>query len=678
MWKFLRNLFIEPNDVSPTKRKESPSFDRASNLADREEHFSELVAGLRDYAIFLLDPSGFVLTWNAGAERMKGYRADEIIGQHFSRFYPQESLSTGWPAHELEVARVTGRFEDEGWRVRKDGTRFWANVVITTLLEDSGEVRGFLKITRDVTDRMQSEEKLRLSEERFRLLVEGVRDYAIFMLDPQGNVSTWNAGAEAIKGYSADEIIGRHFSKFYPQSAIEEDWPGTELKRAVELGRFEDEGWRVRKDGTQFWANVVITALRDEAGTLRGFAKVTRDMTERHQAEENARRLLKEEVARRVAEESAAEAQKAREEERRQREQLHVTLSSIGDAVIVTDRNGNVTFLNPVASALTGWQLDEAVGKPLQYVFPIINEETRLEVENPVEKVFREKRIVELANHTSVITKDGREIPIEDSAAPIRVSPDGDIVGAVLVFRDVTAMRRAQEDHLYLSAIVGSSHDAIIGNDLNGMVTSWNQGAEKLYGYRAQEIIGRSLSLLVPPDHSDELPKVMNRLANGERIENFETERIRKDGSRFLVSLTISPIINESGKVIGASKIARDITSAKRHEAGLRFLADASKVMSELLDVRSTFQKVAGLAVPNMADWCAVHVLDSAGNPERMAIAHFDVERIKLAEVLYERFPPSPDAPKGLWNVLRSGEPELISHVTDEMLKAAAKCDEHL
>jgi len=678
MLKFVKKFLAKSVSVPPTKPIDSRTFREVSNLAESDEHFSELVAGLSDYAIFLLDRNGYVLTWNAGAERIKGYRSDEIIGQHFSRFYPQDALSSGWPAHELEVAGATGRFEDEGWRVRKDGTKFWANVVITTLREPSGDVRGFLKITRDMTDRRQAEEKLRLSEERFRLLVEGVRDYAIFMLDPQGNVATWNAGAEAIKGYTADEIIGHHFSTFYPQSAIEEDWPSTELKRATELGRFEDEGWRIRKDGTKFWANVVITALQDESGTLRGFAKVTRDMTERHQAEENARRLLKEEVARRVAEESATEAQQAREEERRQREQLHVTLSSIGDAVIVTDRDGNVTFLNPVASDLTGWQLEEAVGQPLEIVFPIINEETRLKVENPVEKVFREKRIVELANHTSVITKDGREIPVEDSAAPIRVTPDGDIVGAVLVFRDVTAARRALEDHLYLSAIVESSHDAIIGNDLNGIVTSWNQGAEKLYGYTAEEIIGESLSILIPAENSDELPSVMKKLSHGERIENFETERVRKDGSRFMVSLTISPITNEYGKVVGASKIARDITSAKRYETGLRFLADASKVMSELLDVRSTFQKVASLAVPNTADWCAVHVLDDTGNPERMAISHIDAERVQLAEDLYERYPPSPDAPTGLWNVLRSGQPELIPHVSDDMLEAAAKSEEHL
>src|SRR5207249_4024162 len=217
----------------------------------------QLVADVREYAIFLLDPHGNVATWNAGAERIKGYRAEEIIGQHFSRFYAIDAMAAGRPAHALNVAATAGRFEDEGWRVRKDGSRF------------------------------------------------------------------------------------------YPTEAVEAGEPERELDVGATAGKYEEEGWRVRKDGSRFWASVVLTALRDEGGTLQGFAKVTRDQTERKQAEEKARRLLQEEAARQAAEASAREAQRAQREERHHREQLHVTLSSIGDAVIVTDLNGNVTFLNP-------------------------------------------------------------------------------------------------------------------------------------------------------------------------------------------------------------------------------------------------------------------------------------------------------------------------------------------
>jgi PAS domain S-box-containing protein len=250
-----------------------------------EEKFRLLLENVHDYAIFTLDPKGVVTSWNVGAERMKLYRPDEIIGKHFSVFYPPDALARGWPDFELETARTQGRFEDEGWRVRKDGTRFWANVVITAAHDAGGKLIGFSKIMRDLTERRLQEEEMRQSEERFRLMVEAVQDYAIFMLDPQGRVASWNAGAERIKGYRPSEIIGQHFSKFYPPDAVARGWPDEELKRARADGRFEDEGWRIRKDGTRFWANVVITAVHDRTGELRGFTKVTRDLTERRRME---------------------------------------------------------------------------------------------------------------------------------------------------------------------------------------------------------------------------------------------------------------------------------------------------------------------------------------------------------------------------------------------------------
>lgn len=253
-----------------------------------------LVESVPDYAIFMLDPDGYVRSWNLGAQRIKGYQPSEIIGHHFSVFYPPDVIAQRWPEHELATARAVGRFEDEGWRLRKDGTRFWANVVITRLVDDDGTLLGFAKITRDLTTRREHEELLRRSEERFRLLVEGVRDYAIFMLDPAGHVVSWNAGAEAAKGYTAEEIIGRHFSVFYAPDVVASGWPARELELALRDGRVEDEGWRVRKDGTRFWASVVITALHDANGRHIGFAKVTRDLTEKHRVrllEDEGRRM---------------------------------------------------------------------------------------------------------------------------------------------------------------------------------------------------------------------------------------------------------------------------------------------------------------------------------------------------------------------------------------------------
>lgn len=268
-----------------------------------------LVERVEDYAIFALDANGYILSWNAGAQRLKGYTAAEAIGRHFSIFYPAEDLATEKPARELELATATGRAEDYGWRMRKDGTRFWANVLITALRDDTGQLIGFAKVTRDLSERQAAEEEVRGSEERFRLLVDGVKDYAIFMLDPTGHVSTWNAGAERIKGYTAEQIMGKHFSIFYPSEESEK--PARELAIALSTGQYEEEDWRVRRDGSRFMANVVITPMIAPDGRLIGFAKVTRDLTERRAAMDRtiaaARRLAAENAAREVAEVSAGE-----------------------------------------------------------------------------------------------------------------------------------------------------------------------------------------------------------------------------------------------------------------------------------------------------------------------------------------------------------------------------------
>jgi PAS domain S-box-containing protein len=255
-----------------------------------ERSFQLLVGGVRDYAIFLLDPEGFIKSWNAGAQRFKGYAASEIIGQHFSRFYTEIDQTSGRPALALRTALDEGKFEDEGWRVRKDGSQFWASVVIDPIRDDSGKLIGFAKITRDITDRRAAQEALRESEQRFGLLVQGVTDYAIFMLSPAGEVANWNSGAERIKGYTRDEILGKHFSCFYTEEDRASGMPAQTLSIATAEGRFEQEGWRVRKDGSYFWAHVVVDAIHGNAGELVGFAKVTRDVTERRQAAQELER----------------------------------------------------------------------------------------------------------------------------------------------------------------------------------------------------------------------------------------------------------------------------------------------------------------------------------------------------------------------------------------------------
>ncbi len=250
-----------------------------------EEPLRLFIENVQDYAVFMLRSDGCVATWNLGAERIKGYKSSEIIGQHFSRFYPEEDVRDGYPQRLLDLAAEEGLVEAEGWRVRRDGSKFWARVTITAVRDSTGKLIGYGKVTRDLTEQRYAELALRRSEERSRLFVEAVQDYAIFMLDREGNIITWNVGAQRIKGYKPSEIIGQHFSRFYPEEDIHSGKPAWELEVAIRDGRFEDESWRVRKDGSKFWANVIITPLKDSTGELLGFTKVTRDFTERMTAQ---------------------------------------------------------------------------------------------------------------------------------------------------------------------------------------------------------------------------------------------------------------------------------------------------------------------------------------------------------------------------------------------------------
>jgi PAS domain S-box-containing protein len=277
-----------------------------SPIAVGDDSFRVLVESVKDYAIFMVDCQGRVQTWNAGAEIIKGYRVGEIVGKHIGVFYTPEDRARGHAKELLDAAASEGRVEEEGWRVRKDGSRFWADVVITALRDQAGNLSGFAKVTRDLTERRnaelkrrQNDEALLHSEERLRLLIDAVEDYAIFMLDPQGHVATWNSGAERLKGYPAGEIIGEHFRRFRLEEDVRAGRCEQELEAAARDGRLEEEGWRVRKDGTTFWANVVLTAIRGPAGNLLGFAKVTRDLTDRRRLDdERLKRARAEEAVR--------------------------------------------------------------------------------------------------------------------------------------------------------------------------------------------------------------------------------------------------------------------------------------------------------------------------------------------------------------------------------------------
>ena len=370
-------------------------------------------------------------------------------------------------------------------------------------------------------------------------------DDAIVSKDLNGVVSSWNNAAERIFGYTAAEAVGRPITLIIPpERAHEETHILSRIRRGEGVEHFTTV--RRRKDGKDIEVSVTISPIRDAEGKIIGASKIARDITRE--------RITADELR-------AAE------------ERFRLTLSSIGDGVIATDMDGKVSFMNNVAEELTGWPEAEAISKPLNVVFNIINEFSRKSAGNPVEKVLREGAIVGLANHTILVARNGEERPIADSAAPIR-DPIGRLSGVVLVFRDETAARAARMASARLAALVENSEDAIIGKDLNGIITSWNKGAQRIFGYTPKEIIGKLVTILMPPELQDEEQKVLARIRGGEPVGHFETVRITKEGRLIDVSVAISPIVDVSGEIIGASKLARDITVQKRaEEARLRLAA---------------------------------------------------------------------------------------------------------
>jgi PAS domain S-box-containing protein len=436
-------------------------------LRAAEQRFHYLVDAVIDYAIFMLDPAGNVATWNEGARRLKGYAAEEIIGKHFSTFYLPEDRAAERPATILETVRRYGRYEEEGWRLRKDGSRFWVNVVITALRDDRNVLIGFAKVTRDLTERRKTEENLRRSEERFRLLVEHIADYAIYVLDRDGRVVTWNRGAERMKGYKPEEIIGRNFAVFFPEEDVASGKPSRELARALARGHFEDEGWRVRKDGTRFWANAILTALRDDQGSLIGFAKITRDLTARRESEAKERQVLAEQAARAAAEQSERRLRDSEERYRALSRRLEIVFEGVADGITVQDRSGRVVFANRAAATICGFASpEEMVNRPVEEVaarFEILDEDGGPFDTNKLPG----QQVLAGEPGSSAVLQLRRRGSRQDWWALVRASavlgPDGKPELAINIWHDVTATRRQEVQARCLAdatAALGGSLDS--------------------------------------------------------------------------------------------------------------------------------------------------------------------------------------------------------------------------
>ena len=510
----------------------------------------------------------------------------------------------------------------------------------------------------------RSEELLRESEERFRLLVEGVKDYAIFMLDPEGRIVTWNRGAERIKGYGTGEILGQHFSIFYTEADIERGHPAAELRIAAAEGSYEERGLRVRKDGSRFWANVVITALRDAEGDIRGFAKVTRDITERVEAEERERMLLREQVA---------------------REQVSRILESISDAFFAVDDGWRFTYVNRRAEELWGRSREDLLGKNIWEELPqLVGSEPH--------------RQMTLAAERRVTTEFETASPILGTWVAGQIYPS--YGGLSVYFRDVSASKLAEEE-LRRSAeryrgFVEQSTEGIWRFELeepipadmppeeqierfysHGYLAECNDAMAAMYGFsRAEEMVGARLGDFLPRSVPENLAYLEAFVRSGYQVTDAESEESDREGTpkNFLNNLTG---IVEGGRLVRAWGIQRDITEIRLAEKMQRFLAEASDVLASSLDYRGTLSNVARLAVPTLADWCAVDVVGEDGVLERLAVEHQDPEKVALAYELERRYPSDPDVPQGVPQVLRTGEPEMMPEIPPDLIEGAARDEEH-
>jgi PAS domain S-box-containing protein len=408
-----------------------------------EEKFQQMIAEVEDYAILLLNTEGKIVSWNKGAEKIKGYAAQDILGKSFKVFYPKEDVDRGLPDMLLKSARDNGRAIHEGWRIKNDGTRFWGSVVITRLHDDKGNVTGFLKVTRDRTERkiaedklgnyvealQQKNEELRKGEERYHRMVSEVADYAIILLDETGKILDWNKGAEKLKGYKAEEIIGKSFRLFYPQEDREANLPQRLLDKASKHGSAIHEGYRIKKDGTRFWGNVVITALHDESGNVTGFTKVTKDLTERKNADDKLS-IFTEELKRKNEELIQSE------------ERYHKMISEVQDyAIILLDRAGNIQNWNTGAQIIKGYTAEEIIGKSFKLFYQPEDVKKQLPEKLLKEAELKGKAVQEGWRKR----KDGSKFWGSIVITALHDS-DGMVIGFSKVTRDLTEKKKSEDE----------------------------------------------------------------------------------------------------------------------------------------------------------------------------------------------------------------------------------------
>lgn len=651
---------------------------REIELPDQDQ-FQLLVQSIKDYAIYHLDPEGYIISWNAGAERIKGYSTDEILGCHYSIFYSPEDVERNLPKVVLGTALRTGRYEGEGWRRRKDGSRFWAGVTVTPLIDKTGKHVGFAKVTRDITERVRYEALL---NEAQRIASIGSWEW-----DIGSNRVDWSENLFQIYGVSRERFPASFegfLSLVHPEDR-------EHTRKIIEKAFGDRQPFAfyhriVRPDGS-----VRVLHARGKVETAAGGlpTKMTgtgQDVTELRQAQEALERAnleLERRVEERTMELSRAYSDLVREtsERKRAEEWFSIVLRSIGDAVIATDEKGHVVFMNRVAEYLTGWPQAEATGKHLDEIFRIVNEETRTTVESPVAKVIREGTVVGLANHTVLIARQGNQVPIDDSGAPIR-DESGRLMGIVLVFHDVAEQKRAE-------ASIRESEERFRYMADHAPVMVWMSGSDKrltFFNRQWLEFTGRALEQelghgWVQSVHPDDRPRCLEVYASSfDAGKSFKMEHRlrRRDGAyRWILNHGI-PRRASDGTFLGFIGSCIDITDNRLERERQGFLAEAGKILNASLDYVRSLDEIARLLVPALADWCAIDIVDEEGVPKLVAVQHKDPAAADDVREMRRRFPFDPARDIGVDRVLRTGRSELHARVDDELLKTYSKTPEAL
>jgi PAS domain S-box-containing protein len=618
-------------DISSGKQRER-------SLRDAEAHYRLLVENLREYCVFMLSLDGRVASWTPGAQRLKGFRVSEAIGLPFSSFFPAEELAKGTPGHLLEKVELEQQADYEGWLLRKNGTRFWASLTLSAVTDEQGQLRGFSNVARDLTQRKQTEQALKESEENFRLLVES-QDYGVFMVSSTGAVESWNRGAQRLEGYRAHEIIGSPMWGLFPPDVAGSGQPQRLLTEAARVGRADYEGWLVRKGGEPFWGLLTACAVEDESGHLRGFSILARDVTERRRTEQ---------------------------ELRRSEEYFRLLVGSVKDyGVFMVSTQGTIESWNQGSQRLKGYRAQEVIGTPISRFFPPEVTEKRVP-----ERLVEQALLNGSATYEGwLVRKGGARFwglvtlsAVEDE--------NGNLRGLSNVARDLSESKKAEdslrESEERLRLLIDSVQDyAFFMMTVEGYVAGWNPGAERVKGYKAEEVMGKSFAMFFRPEEAKKgVPEQLMMRAVAEGRAEYEGWIVRKGGVLFWGNLILGSVRDSEGHLRGFSNVARDLTERMRAERAMSFLSDAGTVLAGSLDYQTTLDRVAQLATRELAQACIVEMLVGP-LIQPVAVSHVDREQEPVVQKAVRALPAESQLEHGVAQVVHTGRRELMPEISE-------------